>query len=262
MKKNILILLLVLLNGMTVFGQANATDFTATDCNSVSHNLFAELNNGKIIVLVWIMPCATCISDAIAAYDAVQSFAISHPGKVKMYLIDDVGNASCATLSAWATTNSIVPDAIFDNAGILINENDYGGGGMPHVVVVGGADHEIFFNVKDGFNNEVPITNAINQAINPTGVSETNKVSDNLTLYPNPVADNLTVSYKVNRATDVEISVINIFGTVVKSISIPGQIAGRYTMCLDIDKCLSNGVYFLKLDAGAISKTHKFTIAR
>lgn len=260
MKKYLLIALFLLVGRLTSVGQTYATDFTAIDCNSVSHTLFTELNNGKIIVLVWIMPCAACISDAIAAYDAVQSFAISHPGKVKMYLIDDVGNASCATLSAWASTNGVTPDAIFDNAGNLINEADYGGGGMPHVVVAGGVDHKIFFNVKDGSNNEIPITNAINQAINPTGINESNQSIKDLQLFPSPANDKLTLNYTMNTSLDVSVSITNIQGAVIKNISLPKQITGNHTVNIDLSY-MKNGVYFLELNAGEKKQVRKFTIA-
>lgn len=260
MKIHILALLFLLFGSLSVSAQTNATDFTATDCNSASHNLFTELNNGKIIVLVWVMPCASCISDGIAAYDAVQSFAVSHPGKVKYYLIDDVGNVTCATLSAWATTNGITPDAAFDNVGVLINENDYGGGGMPHVVVVGGTDHKIFLNIKDGSNNEIPITNAINEAINPTGINESNENPENLQVYPNPVNNNLNYSYALSKAGDVKISIVNIFGVTVKSISLPKQAAGIYTGSVGLDASVSNGIYFLQLNTGGVNNTKHFSV--
>lgn len=260
MKKYISIVLFLLTMGTSSFAQTYAADFTATDCNAVSHTLFTELNNGKIVVLVWIMPCAACISDAIAAYDAVQSFALSHPGKVKMYLIDDVGNASCATLSAWASTNGVAPDAIFDNAGNLINEADYGGGGMPHVVVAGGIDHKIFFNVKDGSNNEIPITNAINEAINPTGITEANQIIKDLQLFPTPAYDKLTLDYTMNTSLEVKFSITNIQGSVIKSISLPKQNAGSHTMNIDLTST-QDGVYFLELNAGGKKQVRKFTIA-
>src|SRR5438067_299698 len=63
MKKILLFVSFLLINGIT-FGQTTATDFTATDCNSASQSLFTELNAGKIVVLIWVMPCSVCISDA------------------------------------------------------------------------------------------------------------------------------------------------------------------------------------------------------
>src|ERR1043165_5686641 len=104
--KHFLFTALLLLFGLSLaVAQTTATNFTATDCNATSHTLFTELDAGKIVVLVWVMPCAACISDAKAAFDAVGSFASSNPGKVVFYLSDDIGDAGCSTLNSWASTN-------------------------------------------------------------------------------------------------------------------------------------------------------------
>ena len=136
MKKNLL-LILILAFGKLEFAQT-AVDFTAPDCSGTSHNLFTELNAGKIIVLVWVMPCGTCISDAKAGYDAAQSFATSNPGRVIYWLVDDIGNSTCSTVSSWANTNGIVTNniTVFSNSGNKIDEANYGGSAMPHVLVL------------------------------------------------------------------------------------------------------------------------------
>ena len=133
------------------FGQTTATNWTANDCDGVSHTLFNTLDSGKIVVLTWIMPCGMCDAGAKQAYDAAQSFATSHPGKVAYYLIDDFGNTSCAQIATFATSNNIGPAnlTMFDNTGIPIDEDDYGGSGMPHVAVIG-PDHQIYFNKLNG----------------------------------------------------------------------------------------------------------------
>ena len=66
-----------------------ATDFTTDDCNGVSHNLFDSLDVGNVIVVAWVMPCGGCITYAQYAYNAVQNWAVTHPGQVDFYLVDD-----------------------------------------------------------------------------------------------------------------------------------------------------------------------------
>ena len=67
-----------------------APDFTATDCNGTSHNLYTELSGGNVVILNWVMPCGACIAPSQTAYNAAQSFAITNPGKVKYFLyVDD-----------------------------------------------------------------------------------------------------------------------------------------------------------------------------
>jgi hypothetical protein len=84
MKKLILVFLVALFsyvaNGQT------ATNFTCNDCTGVSHTLFDELDAGNVIVLCWVMPCGSCIGPTLTTYNVVQSFATSHPGRVKLYI--------------------------------------------------------------------------------------------------------------------------------------------------------------------------------
>jgi len=59
MKKQILTFTFLILNTFGLIAQTNATDFTANDCDGVSHHLFSELDNGKVVVIAWVMPCNT-----------------------------------------------------------------------------------------------------------------------------------------------------------------------------------------------------------
>lgn len=160
------------------FGQATATDFTQNDCNGISHNLFSELNANKVVVIAWVMPCEFCVDGAVAGWNAAQSFAVSNPGKVLYYLVDDFGDNTCADLSNWSVTNNVAGGTpiTFNNLGKPINMNDYGSGGMPKVVVVGGSSHYVYFNENfSAADNEVAITSAIAQGL--TGAAPTSVIS-------------------------------------------------------------------------------------
>ncbi len=227
--------------GMTN-AQTTATNFTAQDCSSTNRTLFTELNNGKIVVLVWVMPCGSCINGAKAAYNAAQSFATSNPGKVLYYLADDLGDATCSDLSTWITSNSIGNVSnmtLFSNAGNVIKESDFGGTGMPHVVVVGGTDHKIYYNKKNNAtNDQAGITTAISSAISgTTGISSvTNEVK--FSVSPNPANETMTITS--TKAIE-KIVVLSLTGQVMKeetfangkvnpSIALSGISAGIYTV--------------------------------
>ena len=247
--KSLLLVFALLMFGSTVAtAQTTATNFTATDCSGNNHTLFNKLDSGKIVVLVWVMPCSMCISDAKAAYDAVQSFASSHPGKVLYYLADDVGNTPCSSLAAWATSNGIgtTNRTIFGNGGAVINENNFGGSGMPHVTVIGGANHAIFYNQRNGSNNGPAIQSAIQQALTTTSVQEASHAGDEVSIYPNPASDMISVSYSLARAGHVRIEVFNVNGSVVKTFS-QEQTSGRQSATIHFDGVLVPGYYTLKL---------------
>lgn len=263
MKKLILSASILLLSGMAI-GQTTATDFTASDCSSGSHTLFTELNSGKIVVLVWVMPCGACISDAKAAYDAVQSFATSNPGKVIYWLSDDAGNTTCSSLSSWASTNSIgtTSASYFGNTGNAIDEANYGGSGMPHVVVIGGSSHHIYYNQKNGSSDGPAITSAISTAITATtGVGNVSNAVSVLSLFPNPAKDRISVNYGLDNATPVNIEVYDVVGKSVKTVALGEQSSGQHSLDMNFENKLASGVYFLKINIGNASQTVKFTIA-
>ena len=213
--KRVLLALSVMLCANS-YAQTTATNWTATDCNSVSHTLFSELDSGYVIVFVWVMPCGTCIAPAATAYDVVQGFAGSHPGKVRYYIADDFGG-NCSSLSAWITGNSIgslLNMAVFDNNGVPIDENDFGGTGMPHVIVMGGPNHQVFFNKKNSQANDATgIQNAVNAAIAATNVAEV-KAEGTFAVLPNPTSDVLHIACE---KTIKQLAVIAANGQVVKS---------------------------------------------
>lgn len=197
--------------------QTTATNWTAPDCNSISHNLFSELDSGYVIVFVWVMPCGSCVNGATAAYNAAQSFATSHPGKVRYYLADDLGDYSCTNLASWITSNSIGSLSnitIFSNAGNVIPESNFGGSGMPHVVVMAGGDHEILYNKKNSATNDQPgITAAISTGLNTLNTK--NVAATPFIFTPNPAGDLLNIRY-AQPITHFTLTAVN--GQVVKNI--------------------------------------------
>lgn len=242
MKKILIAVSLILASFGMTNAQTTATNWTAQDCGSTNRTLFTELDNGKIVVLVWVMPCGSCVNGAKAAYNAVQSFAASNPGKVLYYLADDLGDASCSDLSTWITSNSIgnlSNMTLFSNAGNVIKESDFGGTGMPHVVVIGGTDHRIYYNKKNSATNDQSgITTAISNAISATtGISSvSNEVK--FSVSPNPVHETVTITS--TKAIE-KVVVLSMTGQVIKeetfthgnnnpSIALSGIAAGVYTI--------------------------------
>lgn len=214
--KKLLLFSLLGTAGFTAKSQTTATDFTVPDCNAVSHNLFTELNAGKVVVMVWVMPCSACEGPAKAAYNAVQSFASSHPGKVLYYLIDDYGDDPCTTLTGWvnsATIGDAANMAIFENTGNAIKMSDYGSNGMPKVVVAGGPAHTVYFNKNNNTaNDEAGITAAISNALVATGIGEiSNEIQ--FSIAPNPAGSEILIRYDAP-VHDVVITTIG--GQVVK----------------------------------------------
>jgi len=251
MKKTLMIITAILTTLGFAYSQT-ATDFTTNDCSGTSHTLFDELDNDKVIVIAWVMPCTPCATYAGYASDAVQSFATSHPGRVKYYLADDFGNNTCSYLTGWAANYNITADAIFSDA--LLDMNDYGTPGMPKVVVLGKNTHTIYYNKNDNKTTQIGVENAITLALTPlVGIDEEEINNLNLTAYPNPTTGIINVDY--NSKKPVQFNVINMLGENVFS----QNTNNTKNTTIDISN-LNKGFYFLQMITESKTTSLKFTL--
>jgi hypothetical protein len=252
MKKLLMIIIAILTTLGFAYAQTTATDFTTNDCNGVSHTLFDELDNEKVIVIAWVMPCTSCATYAGYASDAVQSFATSHPERVKYYLADDYGNSTCSYLSGWAANYNITTDAIFSDA--ILNMTNYGTNGMPKVVVLGKNTHTIYYNENNSKPTYIGVKDAITLALSPTvEIDEQVGNSFNLTAYPNPTNGLLNVKYTSN--TPVQFDVINMLGENVFS----QKTNNTKNTTIDVSN-LNKGFYFLQMTTESKTTSLKFTL--
>src|SRR5688500_514663 len=123
MKRTIFSFIGIVMAGLCM-AQATATNFNANDCNGTNHDLFTDLDNGKVVVLCWVMPCVTCINPALTAQTEAKNAETANPGKVLYYVADDYANTTCATLVNWCNNNGINKATLFSNS--TIKMTDYG----------------------------------------------------------------------------------------------------------------------------------------
>lgn len=243
--KKLLLSLSILISAASLNAQT-APNFTANDCASVNHDLYTELNSGKIIVITWVMPCSSCINGAQFAQNAVNSFSTSNPGTVLHYVADDYANTSCTTLLNWLNTNSVTPNARFSSTSV--NMTGYGTAGMPKVVVLGGTSHTIYYNVNNASITQAGITTAINNALaaNATGINQISADAVATKISPNPVSSELTLTINSKENGNILLEIYNVTGQKIKSLEKP-VINGNNEIKLDVVD-LSNGNYFLKVN--------------
>ena len=257
MKQYFTICIVLLLKATFAFCQTPAIDFTANDCSGISHHLFAELDAGKIIVVSFVEPCGTCIAPSLSAQSTVQGYATSNPGKVLFYISDDQANTPCATLSSWAATNGL--GSVPDFSDVSFKESDYGAVAMPKIVVLAGANHQATFT-SNGSLNTTNLQNAINNAIATLAVPKNKMEGFNITLFPNPAKEKVSLNYSLQQSADVSVDIYNIIGNKVLSVFKEKQPSGRNSLVINISNNISNGIYFLKLNAGESSESFKFIV--
>ena len=252
MKKTLMMITAILTTLGFAYAQTNATDFTTDDCNGTSHTLFDELDDDKVIVIAWVMPCTPCATYAGYASDAVQSFATSHPGRVKYYLADDFGNNTCSYLTGWAANYNITADAIFSDS--LLDMHDYGTIGMPKVVVLGQNTHTIYYNENNNQTTQIGVENAITLALTASvGIDEQAENDMNLTAYPNPTNGIINVEY--SSKIPVHFNVINMIGENVFS----QKTNNTKKTTIDLSN-LNKGLYFLQMTTESKTTSLKFTL--
>ena len=237
--------------------QNNATDFTALDCDGVSHHLFSELDSGKVIVIAWVMPCGPCGSIALDAYTASLGYANSNPGRVEFYLVDDFANTDCASLFAWADNFGMGNCKRFSNPSI--DMGDYGQIGMPKIVVLGGSGHYVYFNENSSSQN---INSAIDLAL--TGAAVTTSINNKEEIisfhcYPNPANGVFKINYSFKNKIDWEIELYNSIGEkILGEQLIPESLHGE---CSINTRNLPNGVYLVRLTDGYIQSSQILIIS-
>jgi hypothetical protein len=249
-----LLLSLAVLCYSSVQAQVEAVDFTAEDCSGVTHNLFTELDSGKIVILAWVMPCVGCIEGAVAADSAVVSLGASFGEDVLLYVIDDGPPSNCGVVVEWSLTNNLRHAIVFGNYLNEIDQDLFGGYGMPHVVVIG-PDKQIYFNEMNGQGNG--IFQAVANAANLTASIENDKNFAEFTLRLVPADNKLFID---SRNPIQEFRITDLNGTLLLKNSESQQ----YISPLEVSTAsFIPGVYFLQLtDIQGNKAIRKFIISK
>ncbi|MDP3556219.1 MAG: T9SS type A sorting domain-containing protein [Bacteroidota bacterium] len=92
----------------------------------------------------------------------------------------------------------------------------------------------------------------------PGGFNEVNKSDLQFSLYPNPATQTCFVELNLNQTSDLEISVLNYLGQVVKQKNYKSQF-GKSQFEIELTN-LKAGIYFVSLKTGNISSTKKLVV--
>lgn len=237
-----------------------AVNFNCNDCAGNNHDLFTELNSGKVIVLAWVMPCASCVGPTLTASNIVLSYASSNPGRVLMYVADDAANTNCTTLNSWLSTNGITTNAVFSNA--AINMSDYGTPGMPKIVVLGGdTAHTVFFNQNGtAAGNVTALQNAIDNALAISGTNTGSAEADAAGIFPNPSSGSTTLYIRTDRSAESVVSVYDALGQKLFTAFDGTLLAGENKIIIP-GELLADGIYYIRIGQGENSRMLKMMIA-
>jgi len=213
--------------------QSTALDFTANDCDGMSHTLFSELDAGNVMILEMVMMgCQPCVTAGNSLKNNVLP-NVSDPDRVKLYSIGFTNSINCTQMNDWKNTNGFT-HTVF--AGMSAQTTHYGGMGMPTIAVVGGgSSHAVFYSEVGHSDSDNPdILAAIEAALAASvGVTEV-PVANELTVYPNPVERTIQLSGTFTSAQVLDVQGRHVLSSVVNEgrLDVSVLTAGNYVLRL------------------------------
>jgi plastocyanin len=93
-------------------------------------------------------------------------------------------------------------------------------------------------------------------------VSDINSIDNqsvNLSVYPNPAVNRISISYTLNNPSDVAIDLVNLSGAQVKRILVDQQNAGAQNTDVDLNS-INAGIYFIEMKVGDAEIVRKLII--
>jgi hypothetical protein len=260
MKKQLLTTILLVFSTY-IFSQSNATNFKCNDCSGTSHELFKDLDSGKVIVLMWVMPCGACIGGSITSYNIVSSYQSLYPNKVVLYLADDYADTNCQSLESWASSNGIDRTSFslrFSNPAIKME--DYGSTGMPKTVVLAGTDHKVLLNANY-FIDPDELLAAINNALVITGNSDQIQQDLEFTFSQNLTTNSIFISFNLDYSSNTNLTIINSEGVSIQTIFSGSLASGEHKIEFNLEN-LQSGMYFFQIQIGNKISLKKFIVMR
>ena len=242
--------------------QTTAMNFDIVDCNGNPHNLFSDLDAGKAVIIEFFMTsCGSCITAAALLEDMKANLSAEFPGMIKAYAIGYNNTYDCTTVNNWVTTNGVTSNPSDSGATQVAY---YGGMGMPTIVILGGGtSHSVlgtpFIGIVPG--DTATMANDIRDFLNGVGISESNKLINDLNTFPNPVSDVLTLSFNLKENSDIKIDIVDLTGRIViggTKISYP---SGKINSVVNMSE-LSTGNYAVKISVNGIVSEKMISVVR
>lgn len=118
------------------------------------------------------------------------------------------------------------------------------------------------FYMSDYCDGKTPLIRMVIGDASTRSLSEEIAVASSLNAYPNPAANNATISYSLNKSGNVSIVITDLMGRVVMNMEEGNQTAGTtYTVNVNTAN-LANGTYFYTLNVNGEKQTKKFVVSK
>ncbi len=240
------------------FSQSTAMNFTGQDCNGNNVDLFADLDAGKAVMLIFYMPnCGSCPPVASKMQTMANNINATNPGLVKAYSFPYQNSTTCTYSSNWVVNNNLPLFAPMDSGAVQVAY--YGGFGMPTVVLLGGDNHDVLFTTQNFTTSD---TTTMRDLILNTFTAGLDQNSiQNVSAYPNPASDLITVNFEALQGADMKMQITDLSGKAVITFDTEKLSKGLIQKQIDVSK-LPVGSYLLSIEMNGALTTEKINVTR
>jgi hypothetical protein len=264
----------------TEFGYAQLTDgstaadFTFTDMNGVSQNLYTYLNQGKFVALdisaTWCGPCWEYHSQIKTMEGLYQKHDSPGDKKWKILFVegDPKTSDACMTKSAGCTgtpsqgnwlSGTLYPMCNPPGGAALTKfTTDYKINFFPSLYLIC-PNKKVYGEILNDANLDWPtvldwenVCKKCGTSVNVDNLNENNT----LTIYPNPATENVGVYFNLKNSSEIKLQVLNSIGQIVDEKDLGVLSSGNQSFQY-ITGGLQKGLYFFIISSGKDSPIAK-----
>ncbi|HNF72896.1 MAG TPA: T9SS type A sorting domain-containing protein, partial [Chitinophagaceae bacterium] len=211
--------LLLLFTIMTTKAQT-PMQISGPDCNGVNHDLFAELDAGKAVVVFFFMDaCGSCPPVAAKVQTMCNSILSNYPGMITGYALPYINSTTCTATANWVVNNSLPLYSPYDSGAVQVA--NYGGFGMPTVVLLGGKapDRRVMFSTLSFVDSDTTIMHdSIMALLGPVATNDFNSEIPGITFYPNPTQEQLNIELELKSISSLKIDLLDMQGRTIQNV--------------------------------------------
>ena len=259
MTKSIL-LSIALMFVITISKAQTAMPLNGMDCNGVSHDLIADLDAGKAVILHFFMPnCGSCPPPAKKIQAMANNILAKNPGKITAYAMPFDNGTTCTYAASWVSSNGLSLYAPYSKGAEQVA--NYGGFGMPTIVLLGGKDHKVLFSTLSFSTTDTTIMRDKILALlsGKTGVNEVPNIVSSFNVFPNPANENISINIDLKQTANIMLDLIDITGKQVALLMNENQ-NGIVSKQFNTEH-LQNGIYLVRLQVNGKIETQKISIS-
>lgn len=186
----------------------------------------------------------------------------NYPGMITAYAMPYNNSASCSYTSSWVSSSNLSLYAPFDSGAAQVS--NYGGFGMPTVVVLGGSasNRRVMFATQSFSTSDTTIMrdSILNLLQTTTGFSTgDNTPVANLNVFPNPANENMSIDFEITQSSEVNLSITDLTGKNIQEIFAGKLTSGKYNYPWSVTN-IPSGLYLVNIIINGNSTRQKITI--